>query len=73
VLLHSDWLDIVPGFKDRIEVQPKRIKYESFSGLLFHSETEQWRQSVNRALTRMHEQKIIQAIAGNDSYKKHFA
>jgi hypothetical protein len=57
VLLHTDWLEDFPQEAQAIEVCSEPFYYQSFTGIIFHSDSELWRQPVNEAIARMLEER----------------
>jgi ABC-type amino acid transport substrate-binding protein len=56
VLLHPDWLEDFPTEATSIEICSKPFYYRSHTGIIFHSDSEQWRKPVNQAISQLLEE-----------------
>lgn len=53
-LLHQNYFDLIPKELENTEIKSRPFLYDSYSTMLFHSDSEMWRTPINRALDFMH-------------------
>jgi ABC-type amino acid transport substrate-binding protein len=69
-LLHPGWLDILNIDKAQFKISEKVYHYESFTGLVFHKQSEKYLEIFNLALEKLNDRKkfdlIFKALESND-------
>lgn len=59
ILANPSIFGLYPNETKEIQMLSPAIPYHSHTGIVFHSDSEQWKPAVNSAIARLHEQGLM--------------